>query len=312
MDNNRIVVVCGPTATGKTDLAIALCRAYNGVMVGADSMQIYEGLPIGTAALRSDEAADVKRHLIGFLPPSATYSVADYLSEARRVIKTIHAQRRLPVICGGTGLYIQSLVEGVQFHKERPGGERERLEASWRSDGGKELLARLHRKDPAHAETLSANDKGRVLRSLELYNKTGKTYQQRAEESRPDEPPYEVLLLGLNFNERSALYDSINTRADKMVQQGLLEEAERVYNNQQTYGGVLQAIGFKEFFPYFAGEAPLESCVDKLKQATRNYAKRQLTWFNKMQRIKWLEAKAPQTLPAANQQMQAFGFEEPF
>ncbi len=285
----KIVVVCGPTATGKSDLALGLARAFSGEMVGADSMQVYAGLTVGTAALTAEMAGGVPQHLVGFLPPEQVFSVADYVRAAHEAIKEICARGRLPVVCGGTGLYIESLVKGLSFTEEKvPPETRAALAAEWEQAGGAAMLEKLAALDPEAAGTLHPNDKTRILRALEQVQHTGITKGKRAQRSLPAAPPYDALCIGLDFQERAALYAHINARVDDMMDGGLLPEAQRVYENRDSYKTAAQAIGYKEFFPYFAGEAPLDACVEKLKQATRNYAKRQLTWFRRMPDIHWL------------------------
>lgn len=291
--DNRIIVVCGPTATGKTRLALSLCRDYNGEMVGADSMQVYRGLPIGTAAPTPAELGDIPTHLVAFLPPEAGYSVAGYLAGATQAIDDIRRRSALPIICGGTGLYIQSLVNGLRFTDEKVNAEeREALQTAWDVQGGEAMLARLAKHDPEYAGRLHPNDKKRILRALEESERHGTTLAQRNAASRAGVPPYRALLIGLDYADRALLYAAIERRVDQMMAGGLLDEAERVYRQREQFRTAAQAIGYKEFFPFFAG-APLEGCVEKLKQATRNYAKRQLTWFRKMESIHWLDARSP-------------------
>lgn len=290
--DNSLVVVCGPTATGKTQLALALCEAFGGELVGADSMQVYEGLPIGTAALRPEEAPGVARHLTGCMAPDSSFSVAGYTAAAREVIGQIHSRGRLPVVCGGTGMYIENLVNGTTFTDAVPPDELLReLELAWENQGGEAMLQRLARLDEEHAGALAPRDKKRILRSLAMVETTGLTYRQRAQQSRAEAPPYRALLLGLDCADRQALYGRINARVDAMLAEGLLSEARRVFENRGAYGGVVQAIGYKEFFPFFEEEAPQEACVEQLKMATRRYAKRQLTWFRRMPEVHWLEVE---------------------
>lgn len=297
---SKIVVVCGPTASGKTDMAVALCRALGGEMVGADSMQVYNGLPVGTAALRPEQAPDVSRHLIGFLAPEQHFSVAEYLPIATKAIAEIQGRGKVPVVCGGTGLYITSLVNGITFTEEKPSSvARDELESLWQREGGPAMLERLHRVDPSHAEILPPADKRRILRSLEEFALTGRTHAQRIEASRTAPPAYEALLLAPIVEPRAELYLAIDERVEQMMAAGLLEEARRVYENQSRYQGVRQAIGYKEFFPYFSGEEQLEACVAQLKQATRKYAKRQLTWFRGMDNIHWLSGNQKEQIRKA-------------
>lgn len=290
----KVLVVCGPTATGKSSLALHLARRFGGELIAADSMQVYRGLVVGTAATTPQAAGEVPVHLTGFLPPEQPFSVADWVEKAAALIEGISARGRLPIVCGGTGLYIQSLVTGTRFEQDsRDDALRAELEAQWQAQGANAMLARLAALDPRRAETLHVKDKKRILRALEQSLLTGRTAAQRLAASRPAQPPYDSLLLGLRFEEREMLYNSINLRVDAMMAQGLLAEAQTVWENRARYQTAAQAIGYKEFFPYFEGTSELGACVDKLKQATRNYAKRQLTWFGGMTDIHWLEADDP-------------------
>lgn len=306
LDKTKIVVVCGPTATGKSRLANALCAQFGGQVVGADSMQIYKGLPVGTAAVTGEEAGGIPQHLVGFLPPEQQFSVAQYIALAKTTINAIAGQNALPVVCGGTGLYLSALVNGTIFTDEKPNPElRRQLEQEWSEAGPEGMLAKLAGVDAAYAATLSPADKKRILRGLEQWHLTGKTRKERDEASR-GKAPYHALCIGLNYSSRELLYQKINERVDVMLRQGLLEEARRVYQNRLVYQTAAQAIGYKEFFPYFEGTATQAECADKLKQATRNYAKRQLTWFKRMPGIHWLmvdDATMPQQ---AAQLVQAF------
>lgn len=292
LDKPKIVVVCGPTASGKTGLALHLSRRFNGEMIGADSMQIYEGLPVGTAAVTPREAGGVPQHLVGFLPPQRAFSVAEYVQMAGVAIQQVTASGHLPVVCGGTGLYIKSLVEGTLFAPQKTDEAlRATLKRELAQKGPQHMLQCLAKVDAAHAATLSLADEKRVVRALEQFELTGQTYAQRAALSVPEEPPYNALCIGLTFTSREELYSRINKRVDEMLQNGLLQEAEWVYQNRARFTTAAQAIGYKEFFGYFEKTESLEFCTEKLKQATRNYAKRQLTWFRHMPHIKWIMAE---------------------
>lgn len=296
-DKVDVLAVCGPTASGKTALAVSLARELDGEVVSADSMQIYRGLTVGTAAPTLAERQGVPHHLIGFVPPEQPFSVADYVAAASACVAGIAARGKVPIVAGGTGLYLSSLLEGVRFTGEKADpAVRRQLREQLEREGIGPLFARLQAVDPAYAATLHPNNHGRVLRALELYQQTGKTMSQQLAASRPAEPPYNVLLIGLDFPDRAQLYARIGQRVDAMMAQGLLEEARLVWRHRTQYRTAAQAIGYKEFFPYFEEEAPLEPCVDKLKQATRNYAKRQLTWFRRMTDIHWEQAGQADTV----------------
>lgn len=286
-----VLVVCGPTASGKTDLALHLSHLFDGEMVCADSMQIYEGLPVGTATLMPEDAQGIPQHLTAFLPPEMRYSVADYVQDAQRVMADIALRGKLPVVCGGTGLYIESLITGRIFTEEKPPQElRQTLQEELALYGPEHMLERLKKHDPEHAQSLHISDTRRILRALEQQRITGKTYAQRAAESFPAAPPYKALCLGITFKNRQALYERIDARVDLMMEKGLLAETKKVYMYKNTFTTAAQAIGYKEFFPYFENAMELSACVEKLKQATRRYAKRQLTWFGHMKEIVWLYA----------------------
>lgn len=287
---DKLIVVCGPTASGKTEFALEIAKRFKGEIVSADSMQVYKGLEIGTAALTEQEACGIKQHMSGFLSPDKQYSVADYVEEAGAAIKQIQRGDSIPVLCGGTGLYIESLVEGTIYSEQKPSPEiRSKYEDLWNYHGGEEMLEMLRKTDSLLAEKLHLQDKKRILRGLEQYELTGLTAKERNEKSKPETPPYNAFCIGLMFNEREFLYNRINSRVDNMMKKGLLNEAKTVYDNRNSYKTAVQAIGYKELFPYFKNEQSLEQCVDQLKKATRNYAKRQLTWFRHMNYIKWLD-----------------------
>lgn len=300
------MVVCGPTASGKSELALQLSHQFNGEMVSADSMQIYSGLHIGTAALLPQDAEGISQNLVGFLPPDKEFSVAEYVALAGDAIAGIAGRGKLPVVCGGTGLYISSLVSGTVFTPQKPDEAlRTKLEELLEQEGGEGMLRRLAEIDPAHAETLHAKDHKRILRALEQWEQTGKTRAEREKLSKPEERPYNAMCIAVTYP-REELYRRIELRVDSMVEKGVLKEAEWVYQNKDVFKTAAQAIGYKEFFGYFAGESSLEECVAKLKQATRNYAKRQLTWFKRMDGVYWLDASQPDATREAERVVQDF------
>ena len=276
-----VAAVVGPTAAGKTKLAVELCKRFNGEVVSADSMQIYIGLDIATAKPTTEEQGNVPHHMIGFLPVTESFSVADYCEKAAPIIADIAGRGKLPVVAGGTGLYIDSLINNIEFSLEKADvALRDRLKARARNDGNAGLLSDLAKIDPSAAAGLHPNDTGRIIRAIELFNATGKTMEQRNRESRMSPSPYEVCLLGLFFRDRQNLYDRINKRVDTMMKNGLLEEAEAFLRNGCP-GTSQQAIGYKELAPFYRGEIHLDEAVERLKRETRRYAKRQLTWFGK-------------------------------
>ena len=280
--SGRVIAIGGPTASGKTSLAIEVAQRVGGEIVSCDSMQVYRLLDVGTAKPTAEERAAVPHHLIDFLPPEQRYSVAEYVRDARAVIADIQSRGRVPVICGGTGLYMRSLLQGIDFDAAASVEEalRERLKAVYREQGPQVLLDEIAAVDRAYAQKLAPADEKRIVRAVELIRTTGSTVPQQNARSRVYEP---LSCNGyfLDFSNRALLYERIHARIDAMLQQGLLQEAKLVYDHRGTYTTAAAAIGYKELFGYFEQQLPLEQCVEKLKQATRNYAKRQLTWFRR-------------------------------
>ena len=279
----QLITVCGPTASGKTALAVGLAKHLGGEVISADSMQIYRGLDIGTAKVTPQEMQGVPHHLIDIRDPDQLFSVAEYTQLASRKIHELKEKGAFPVLCGGTGLYISSLLQGVRFAGERTDPAlRRQLKAELEALGPQGMHKQLAEIDPEYAASLHPNDTNRVLRGLELYRQSGMRMSQQLAQSRLQESLYDPLILCLTFRDRAALYERINRRVDAMMAQGLLEEAAFVYQNRERFVTAAKAIGYKEFFPFFEEGIPLEQCTEKLKQASRNYAKRQITWFKRM------------------------------
>ena len=302
-----VVAIVGPTATGKTALGVTLAKHFSGEVISADSMQIYKGLDVGTAKVTPEETCGIPHHGVDLLEPDQPFSVADFTALASRLEQEIAARGSLPILVGGTGLYVQSFLYGVRFAEEKvPSGLREQLAAELAEKGGAAMYEELKQADPEAAAAIHPNNQVRVLRALEHYRATGKKLSEQKAESLPPERPYRSLILGLDFPDRAALYRRIDLRVDKMLEAGLLKEAEYVWQNRQSFRTAAQAIGYKEFFPYFEGTAPLEACADKLKQASRNYAKRQLTWFRHMDGVVWLDAGAADVKDAAIRKVSEF------
>ena len=278
----RYPIIAGPTASGKTALAIALAQAIDGEVVSADSMQVYADVSIGTARPNENEMRDIPHHLMGFLPLDSVYSVARYQEDATVAFEDIYRRNKTPIMCGGTGLYIQSFMENRQLFDEQPDPVlRQGYLKMAAQDGNQALWDRLYACDPITAERLHVNDLHRIIRALEVYDTTGKTISQQAELSHTVPSPYEPCLFVLDFRDRQRLYDRINKRVTLMLEDGLLVEAERVLSTNPD-ATVTQAIGYKEFQAYFDGNCTLEEAADRLRQQTRRYAKRQLSWFRRM------------------------------
>ncbi len=283
-----VIAVVGPTASGKTSLSIEIAKRFSGQVVSADSMQIYEKMNIATAKPTDSEMQGIPHHLIGFQPIDKKFSVAEYVTLAKEYIEKIHSQGDIPVIAGGTGLYVDSLLQNIQFSQEDENTEiRKELTALFDEKGAKFMLGWLREIDPQTAERLHLKDKSRIIRALEIYKATGKTMTEQKALSKTEPSPYKTLYIGINYCDRNVLYDRINRRVDIMVENGLLEEAKDFYNipAEKT---ACQAIGYKELAPYFNGEKTLDECLESLKIETRHYAKRQLTWFRKNENINWV------------------------
>lgn len=298
-----VFAVCGPTATGKSELAIRLAQQIGGEIVCADSMQIYDLLSVGTARPTGAQLAAAPHHLYGFLPPERAYSVSEYVEDARRTVREIVARGHIPVLCGGTGLYIRSFVSGVRFSEGAANLDlRQKLNQAYEQKGAAALLEEIAQTDPDFAQTLHPNNRKRIVRTLELIRLNGKPVRELQADSMREARSCACAMIVLYSEDREYLYGRIERRVDRMMKQNLLDEARLVYDNRNRYKTAAQAIGYKEFFPYFDGEKSLEDCVAALKQATRQYAKRQLTWFRREPDPLWCDIQTmsgPQILDAA-------------
>ncbi len=283
-----IIAVIGPTASGKTGLAVAVAEKFGGEVVSADSMQIYSELTIGTAKPTEKEMRGIPHHLIGFKSVDEEYSVVNYVEDAKKSIDDIYSRGKIPVLCGGTGLYVDSLLSNTEFSeiKSDP-AVREKLFEFAKENGNEALFERLLSIDPDSADKTHPNNLLRVVRALEVYEVTGKTISEHQKNSHPYPSIYDVCYIGTNFAERDKLYARIEQRIDEMLKEGVEEEAKFLFEHAGTCTAA-QAIGYKEFYPYFLGEMSREEAVDLLKKETRHYAKRQLTWFRRNESINWL------------------------
>ncbi|WP_283606582.1 tRNA (adenosine(37)-N6)-dimethylallyltransferase MiaA [Faecalispora anaeroviscerum] len=283
-----LLVVGGPTASGKTRLAAEVALRHHGEVVSADSMQIYRGMEIGTAKPTPEETLGVPHHLMGFVEPGQSFSVADYVSLAKETVEAIHSRGHLPVLAGGTGLYIRSLITNTQFTEadNDPALRAALLERAER-EGTDGLMQELRSFDPESAERIEPRNLPRLIRAIELYRVTGVTMTEHLRRSRMQPSPYRVCFLCLGFRDRAKLYERIDLRVDEMFRRGLVEEARELL---ETPSGAtaMQAIGYKELLPFFRGEIPLAEAQDTIKRETRRYAKRQLTWFRREEQAHWL------------------------
>jgi len=282
-----LIVIAGPTASGKTGLSIGLAKALDGEIVSADSMQIYKYMNIGTAKPTKAERDGIPHHMMDFLEPDVNFSVADYCDMAHKTIEEIHSRGRMPILVGGTGLYIDSLVNNVDFDMDDKNHEiRKELEALAERDGVEAVHNILKEIDAETAEKYHPNNLRRVIRAIEFYRVTGKRISQHAKEEKTSR--YDVVYFCIDWD-REILYERINKRVDIMVEEGLVEEVKSLlgkgYDKNST---AMQGIGYKEFYGYLAGEKTLEETLDEIKQSSRRYAKRQLTWFRRNKNIHWL------------------------
>lgn len=286
----NILVICGPTASGKTKLSLALCKALDGEVVSADSMQVYRGMDIGTAKPSAQEQEGIPHHMLSVADPRENYSVARYVKEASACVDDILARGKLPIVVGGTGLYIESLCRGQDFAgAEISGGYRDKLQQEAELLGAPALWERLRGLDPETAERLHPNDAKRIIRALEVYLETGKPLSQLNRETRPSAPRYERTLIGLTYEDRDDLRARINLRVDEMMAAGLLQEVQALkaagIPREST---AMQAIGYKEILRAMDEGVPLGEAVEEIKLRSRQYAKRQLTWFRHLPDINWI------------------------
>ncbi len=286
--SKKAIVVLGPTASGKTALGVYIAKKFNGEVISADSMQIYKGMSISTAKPTIEEMDGIPHHLIDFLDITEKYSVSDYCRDARIAFDDITERGKLPVFVGGTGLYIDSFLTNTKFIDEGFCREiREALQKEAEEKGTEYLYKELQKIDPNAAEKIHPNNKVRVLRALEVYRATGQTITQQAELSHQEESDIDPLYIGITYSDREKLYERINKRVDIMLENGLVDEAEKVFSSDYSVTA-FNSIGCKEIKPYLDGKKTLEECVDTLKKSTRHYAKRQLTWFRRNEKINWV------------------------
>lgn len=288
MEKSKVIVICGPTASGKTGLSIELAKKIDGQVVSADSMQIYKDMTIGTAKPTVEEMQGIKHYLIDHVSPSERYSVATYKKEAIEAIDKIIQDKKVPIIVGGTGLYINSLIYGIEYDDMEIDLEyRNELENIVAQQGLDYLYEMAEKIDEEATRKISRNDKKRIFRILEIYKATGKTKTEQEIESRKQGPKYQYITFGINMD-REKLYDRINQRVDIMIQNGLIEEVEELCKKYNEYPTAMQGLGYKEVVEFLEGNTTKEEMIEKIKMETRRYAKRQLTWFRRYEDIVWL------------------------
>ena len=288
MQKQKVIVIGGPTASGKTALSIELAKKINGEIVSADSMQIYKDMDIGTAKPTAEEMQGIKHYMLDFLSPEERFSVADYKKRAKEAIKEILEKGKVPIVIGGTGLYIETLIYEIEFAQiDTDLSYRKELEKIVEEKGLEYLYNKAIEIDPEAMKKISPNDQKRILRVLELYHQTGKTKTQLDAESRK-EVEYDYKLFAINMD-REKLYDRINRRVDIMLKDGLVEEVKALCKKYKKFPTAMQGLGYKEVVEYLNGDASYEEMVEKIKTESRRYAKRQITWFKKYENLTWID-----------------------
>ena len=297
----EVVCVVGPTACGKTRMGVLLAKELNGEVVSCDSMQIYRGMTIGTAAPTREEMEGVPHHMIAVADPRENYSVARYAREAGQCVDDILARGKRPIIVGGTGLYLDALLAGREYASGQAGGAvRAQLERRAAQEGIGPLLDELRAVDPESAQRLSPNDQKRIIRALEVYRETGKTITQHNRDSQRVPPRYDAVYLGFAFEDRQDMRDRIDARVEQMAEQGLLDEVRALLKRGVPRGSTaLQAIGYKECLSFLDGQSTEEEALELIKLRSRQYAKRQLTWLRRNQDIHWFYWKKTRDFQAA-------------
>ena len=289
----KVIVIVGPTASGKTALSIELAKKIDGEIVSCDSMQIYKDMDIGSAKPSLEEMQDIKHYMIDIASPEERFSVAEYKKQAEYAIEEILSEGKMPIVVGGTGLYADSLIYGIEYPKiEFDENYREELEKQAETEEGlKDLYDKAKEIDEQAIEKISKNDKKRIIRILEIYHQTGKTKTELEVESRKNEVKYDFKVFAINMD-RQILYDRINKRVDLMIENGLIQEVENLLKKYNEFPTAMQGLGYKEVVEYLNSELTKEEMIDKIKQETRRYAKRQLTWFRKNKETIWLDGLA--------------------
>lgn len=300
---NRLICICGPTASGKTALSVALAKQLHTEIISADSMQIYRGMDIGTAKPTAEERQGVPHHLLDICAPGEPFSVARYVELADAAAQDVLSRGMVPIVAGGTGLYMDALIECSTFSGDETDlSVREKYQRMAAEQGNEAVHACLAKVDPEGADRLHPNNLKRVIRALEVYEQTGMTIDAFNRLHKRPAPKYAALKIGICLAERQTLYDRIDRRVDQMLADGLLEETKRLLDSGALAGTAAQAIGYKELLGYLQGDAPLADCVALLKQRSRNYAKRQLTWLKRDDNIHWIYYNNGEELPAILQE----------
>jgi tRNA dimethylallyltransferase len=285
-EKKKVIVICGPTASGKTSLGIDVAKRLNGEIISCDSMQIYKDMDIGSAKPTAEEQSQAKHHLVDFVSPDQRYSVADFKKDAEVKIEEILNEGKVPILVGGTGLYINSIIYNINYNEIE-------TDLDYRKELSEKSIEYIFEKalqiDPEATKKISMHDRKRLSRILEIYHSTGKTKTQLEKESR-GEIKYDFLIYILDWP-REELYNRINYRVDKMIEAGLVEEVENLKKKYNSFPTAMQGLGYKEISDYLDGICTLDFAIDKIKKDTRHYAKRQITWFKSYKDAQWLDAK---------------------
>lgn len=295
----QVIVVCGPTATGKTKLGVALAQRLRGEVISADSMQVYQNMAIGTAQPTAEEMGGIPHHMLSVADPREPYSVGRYVEEAGRCLEDILRRGKRPILVGGTGLYIDSLLSGRDFSPKPAGNSRSRLQARAAAEGLDRLWRELSQVDPAAAARIHPNDEKRVIRALEVWYDTGETITAHDRRTQDRPPRWQAVTLTLNYRDRQDLYARIDRRVDEMLERGLLEETRALLAaGVPRDATALQAIGYKELIPALEGQCSLPEAVELVKRRSRQYAKRQLSWFRRNKDSEWFYLEKIPDFPA--------------
>lgn len=291
LNKPKVIVICGPTASGKTKLSIELAKKINGEIISSDSMQIYKDMDIGTAKPTIEEMQGIKHYLIDFVLPDQRYSVAEFKKDAIRAIEEVLKKGKVPIVVGGTGLYVDSLIYGIEYSEIKLDEDyRKELEEIADNGGLEKLFNRATQIDPEAMKKISVNDKKRIIRILEIYKATGMNKTSQEIESKKNGIPYDYYIFAINM-ERQKLYDRINLRVDLMIKNGLIEEVNNILKKYNKFPTAMQGLGYKEVVAYLKNECSKEEMIEKIKMETRRYAKRQLTWFRKNKETIWIDAE---------------------
>lgn len=289
MEKSKVIVICGPTASGKTALSIELAKRINGEVVSADSMQIYKDMDIGSAKVTKEEMQGIKHYLVDCVFPDERYSVANYKLDAKKAIEEILKKGKTPIVVGGTGLYIDALIYEIEYQDIKINESyRKELESIKQNQGLEVLYERAVKIDPEAMKKISPNDSKRIMRVLEIYEATGKNKTEQEAESRLKEIPYNYKVFAITMD-REKLYERINKRVDIMIENGLIEEVKELLKKYKEFPTAMQALGYKEVKEYLDGKLTKQEMIDKIKQESRRYAKRQLTWFRKNKQTIWID-----------------------